>query len=512
MARVPCFLVASICAVLPLACGGSETGGGPANRYAHDAGAAGALPAPTGPGDASDTSDAPPGSDASAPPACPLAAHTPSDWRLAAAGTQLRDALGRKVFLRGVNAGGRSKFAPYVPFDYGTGQYASALGAYMDRAASWGIDVIRVPFTWAALEPTQGHDDSDWLSRYDQLLAAAWARGIYTIVDFHQDVYSEAFCGDGFPPWTLSDPPASHHDCPNWSAEYFVDSAVAAAFDAFWGAGSSVQTSYLSAWDVMVARYKDTPGVLGFEPINEPGWGTANEQTFAATTLTAFFSAMVARMQAAAPSSLVFVEPPGPDGGFLSTALGRPTGGGVVFAPHFYPLSSDPTMVQSELMKWVDVSTTWNAPLFIGEFGVPRDNTGALDFVTAHFAGFDALGLSGSEWEYSVSADSWNSETYGLVAADGGEYPIAQAVMRPFARAVDGDEIVQSFDPPTQTFSLTYTPGHGVTEVSLPARIYASGYSMTLAGACADATSSPGRLLLQPEAGAPQVSLRIVPK
>ena len=55
-------------------------------------------------------------------------------------GTRFRDSLGRVVVLRGVDAGGRSKFAPFAPFDYAAGAYDVALASYMDRAASWGID------------------------------------------------------------------------------------------------------------------------------------------------------------------------------------------------------------------------------------------------------------------------------------------------------------------------------------------------------------------------------------
>src|SRR5579871_341231 len=66
--------------------------------------------------------------------------------QLVAKGTELRDALGRVVFLRGVDAGGRSKFAPFVPFDFSANGFDAALAAYLDRAASWGIDVLRVPF------------------------------------------------------------------------------------------------------------------------------------------------------------------------------------------------------------------------------------------------------------------------------------------------------------------------------------------------------------------------------
>ena len=446
-------------------------------------------------------SSAPPStSSASDPTACTIAPPTPSDWRLVADGTSFRDGLGRVVFLRGVDAGGRSKFAPYVPFDYADGGYATALDAYMDHAARWGIDVMRVPFTWAALEPTQGQDDADWLSRYDQLLDAAWARGIWTVVDFHQDVYSEVFCGDGFPGWTVPDAGPPSHDCPGWQLEYYNDPGVTAAFDAFWDAGSPVQSAYVSAWDVMVARYKDKPGVLGFEPINEPGWGSGDEGTFSATTLTAFYSVMVPHINAAAPSSLVFVDPPGVDGTTVSTMLGKPTAGtGVVFAPHYYPLSAGNADEQAELAVWQGVGQAWNVPVFVGEFGASHDQQASVAYMTAVFDALDALSLSGSEWEYSVESEEWNSETDSIVAADGGEYPIAQAVQRPYARAVAGSAITQ-FAPvrlsTTSTFTLDVLlaaiAGRRARqrEVALPAHLYPNGYDITLSGACVDATSA----------------------
>lgn len=448
------------------------------------------------------------------PHPCTLTPPSPPDWRLQADGTFLRDGLGRVVFLRGVDAGGRSKFAPYVPFDYPSGQYAAALDAYMDRAASWGIDAMRVPFTWAALEPTQGQDDADWLSRYQQLLDSAWAHGIWTVVDFHQDVYAESFCGDGFPSWTIPDAPAPHHDCPQWQLEYFDDSAVEHAFDIFWANGSTVQNEYLAAWDAMITRFQNEAGVVGFEPFNEPAAGTQNQDAFEATTLTAFFSRMVPHMRALAPKALVFVDAPGVDAVGATTAMMRPTGDGIVFAPHYYPISNaNPDIVLPGIQLWANVGTAWNVPVFLGEFGVSHDNDGALDYMTAHFAALDALGMSGTEWEYSVESQEWNSETDSVVAADGTEYPVAAALVRPFARAVAGDSIAQAWDPDTATFTLSYVPSSSastqITEVQLPARAYPSGFSVSLANGCYDATSQPGRLLVQPDPGLTQVSLAI---
>ncbi len=426
----------------------------------------------------------------------------------------LADGLGRTVFLRGVDGGGRSKFAPYVPFDFASGEYPSALEAYMSRAESWGIDAMRVPFTWAALEGTEGTNDTAWLSMYAELLASAWAHGIYTVLDFHQDVYSEVYCGDGFPAWTLKNPPAPHHDCPQWEFEYFDDTDVENAFDAFWGNTTGLYPKYLAAWDTVIARFKDTPGVLGFEVINEPAAGSASETTFEATTLSAFYAKVAAHMHAEAPEDLVFVDATEIDGVQLSTALENPHVPGVVFAPHYYPiLPPTPAQLATGLLAWAKVGAAWNVPVFLGEFGTSNANPEGEAYIASVFGEVDALGFSGAtEWEYSVSKELWNSESNTVVAADGTEYPVAQALIRPYARAVAGGSVKQSWDATTKTFTLTYSPASGMTDISevrLPARAYASAPHVVVEGGCYDATTVKGELLLRANAGSRTVTLTV---
>jgi endoglycosylceramidase len=455
------------------------------------------------------------GSGGGASATCTLQAPVLSSSRLAAQGTKLVDALGRTVFLRGVDAGGRSKFAPYVPFDFASGQYASALNAYMSRAQSWGIDAMRVPFTWAALEPTEGTYDQAWLSMYAQLLASAWSHGIYTVIDFHQDVYSEVYCGDGFPSWTVANPPAPHHDCPNWELEYFDDSDVQAAFDAFWNNTTGLYPKYLAAWDTMIARFKDMPGVIGFEIINEPGPGAAGAN-FESATLTPFYTKVATHMRAEAPDDLFFVDAPGVDGVLVSTTLANPGVPGIVFAPHYYPVTSpNAAQVASDLGVWLKVGNSWNVPVFLGEFGASNTNATGEAYIASVFRAADALGLSGAtQWEYSQSKDLWNSETNTVVEPDGTEYPMAQALIRPYARAVSGSSITQSWNDAKKTFTLSYAPGAGSTdlsEVRLPARAYPNGYKVTIQGGCYDATSAQGELLIQADAGAKSVTLSVTP-
>jgi endoglycosylceramidase len=449
---------------------------------------------------------------AAAGPVCTLVAPRPPDWRLVADGTTLKDGLGRLVFLRGVNAGGRSKFAPYVPFDFVSGQYASTLDTYMARAGSWGINAMRVPFTWAALEPQEGQDDAAWLAMYGELLAAAWAHGISTIIDFHQDIYSEVYCGDGFPGWTVANPPAPHHDCPGWSVRYVSDPDVVHAFDAFWANTAGVQAKYLAAWDRMIAHFADTPGVLGFEPINEPAGGSESETSFEAQTLTAFYTQVAAHMRAAAPHSLVFVDPAGINGVTGTTHLQNPGVAGIVLAPHYYPLgTASPEVVTTALGKWAALGTAWKVPVWLGEFSATNTDPNGAAYISSVFAAADALGLSGVEdWEYSETTEIWNGEYNSVVAADGTEYPVAQALIRPFARAVAGDAVTQSWDPASRRFALSYVPASvagGVSEVRVPSRAYPGGYAVEIDGGCYDATSTPGELLVRANTNAAALKL-----
>ena len=460
-----------------------------------------------------------------APTTCSIPRPAPANFRLHAEGTRLRDALGRVVVLRGVDAGGRSKLPPFAPFDFTEGTYDHELQTYLDRAASWGINTLRVPFTWEAVEPTEGADDEAFLKRYDALLDAAWKRGMFTIIDFHQDIYAAVLCGDGFPAWTLPGPhSAPHHDCPGWGTKYLTDPDVRAAFDAFWADGSPARTAYEKLWDRLVARYRDRPGVIGFEPFNEPAPGTADPELWEATTLTTFYTDLGARIHAAAPEALVFVDPSGVDSVLLTTSLSRPAGEGFVFAPHYYQpsaldgLTSAPERVRLDLQRWANVGKTWNVPVLLGEFGTTNSTPDASGYLTAHFDALDALGMSGTAWEYSVAKELWNGEDLSLVGGDGVENPMAASIIRPFPRAVAGDSAVVSYDAASRKLELRYVPassggsdGTSVTEIALPERAYPAGYEVAITGGCFD-RSVPGALLVQADPGAGSVEVTVTAK
>lgn len=454
-------------------------------------------------------------------PRCAISIPELGQWRLDTEGTRIRDVLGRTVLLRGVNAGGRSKLPPYVPFDFGANDFDAALNRYLDRAAELGFSVLRVPFSWAAVEPVAGMDDEAFLARYDALLDAAWQRRMWTIVDFHQDIYAERLCGDGFPDWTLPDPkPTAESNCADWFVRYSKNADVRSAFDRLWSDSNGTRTALEALWDRLATRYADKPGVIGFEVLNEPHPGTADLPTWESTVLTDFYGTMAARIHQKAPLALVFFDASGLDAIGATTSLEKPVGDRLVFAPHWYDPAAlfggtpSPANAQTGLEKWAEKGREWNVPVLLGESGVRRRIETGPEFVAGLIDAVDQTRLHFTYWEYSDSKEEWNDEDLSIVGTDGVEVEAISSILaRPHPRAVAGEALEYAFDSERQVFSLGYdvTGDGGVTEIAVSERAYPQGYRVELTNGCVD-SSHPGFLLVRPDPGVMRVDLQVVPR
>ena len=116
-------------------------------------------------------------------------------------GRFFRDAIGRQVVLRGVNTGGRSKTAPFFPFPFAESGHPGQEGApafdvaaetYVARVEAWGLNTVRLPILWEAIEPARGSYDTAYLTRVRALIDAFGRRGIRVVVDMHQDLFARA--------------------------------------------------------------------------------------------------------------------------------------------------------------------------------------------------------------------------------------------------------------------------------------------------------------------------------
>ena len=434
--------------------------------------------------------------------------------RLTVQSSHLRDSLGRDVLLRGVNAGGRSKLPPYFPFPFAESGAAdqsnepafdAALESYSALPQAWGLDVVRLPFFWEALEPTAGHYDEQYLDRYAAMAERMGQRGLRVIVDFHQDVFARPLCGDGFPLWALPQPDMTPRTAcaGQWFFGYFGDPEVNAAFDRFWANADALQGSFAAMWQHVAARLWPIRGVIGFEIINEPHNGSAVESDWAASVLTPFYAQMTDVIRAQAPGALVIVEPSARDPVDGSTVLPRPEGEGIVFSMHYYAAGvfvSGPDKggydTDADLSPWGSLRDAWNLPLLVGELGCKTGTQGGGRYLSANLRSLDTLLLHGTVWEYSTTQDDWNAEGMSITGYHGQETPSAEALVRAYPRAVSGTLQSFRFDPDARQGFAELEAVPGVTEIAAPARLYPTGVDVTLAGAPGQASWDAERGLL----------------
>src|SRR6185295_11772761 len=106
------------------------------------------------------------------------------------------------------NFAGKSKAFPYLPFpieDFANAQ------PELDRLRELGFNFVRLLVMWKALEPTPqaqpeilSAEGQAYLGNVKKIIDALYDRGIFVLVNFHQDIAHEIYGGDGFPDWALA--------------------------------------------------------------------------------------------------------------------------------------------------------------------------------------------------------------------------------------------------------------------------------------------------------------------
>ena len=191
-------------------------------------------------------------------PAIKNAIYRPENARdLTKSGIWFKDAQGRYVIFRGVNFAGRAKLAPYLPvappvtierinqfpfFIFKNFPTIDELrlelnkvSPQLDLLKTLGFNIVRLLVIWKALEPTPNPvperllpEGEKYLLLYKEIIDILYSRGMFVIIDFHQDIAHEVYNGDGFPDWALalddqhqlpSDPP-TFKDA-KWGLHYY---------------------------------------------------------------------------------------------------------------------------------------------------------------------------------------------------------------------------------------------------------------------------------------------------
>jgi endoglycosylceramidase len=299
------------------------------------------------------------------------------------------DEDGRQVVLRGVNLNGLADYArnnpdldPTIPITDET----------WDQIAAEGFDVVRLLVSWSGLEPERGRIDDDYVADIRAAVRAAAERGLYTVVDMHQDAWGpyvatpdgvscpagrEPSNGwDGAPEWATPSP-AEVDSCRPAGGEAKPGSElVTEAWHRFYTDADGIQSRLVTVWEHLATALADEPSVAGYDLLNEPGYG--RDEAAPAGLLDPFpllgdYYARaidaIRRGEAAAgiePRPIFFehaVNGNPPPADFSDDP-------GLVFAPHVYGGSIVSFLTVDQHWDLVlTLAQQWQASIWVGEYG-----------------------------------------------------------------------------------------------------------------------------------------------
>lgn len=439
----------------------------------------------------------------------PAAPDTVGPLRLV--GTELVDATGRTVQLRGINMVRKS-----APFRVDPDETRFAEDVATIRRS--GFNAVRLGVWMAALMPEPGVVDTEYLDQVVRGLDALAEQDLWVLLDFHQDVFT------GMPDWaTLPETAALSPTLPGadgafWGLAYLSPRSMQQWEDLH--DQVPVVADGRSAVDLMgdgvaalAAAVADRPNVVGIDLMNEPwpgerffdclagGCGARYDQ------LTAIFTEYTERVRAVAPELPVWWAPYNWGPPFQQQPAPTQSQVGLTF--HSYCLYTDsgepvqPDAVSNSLCRQVydgqvaeahQVGAVWRTPVLLGEFGASASplNTTRLTELA------DQRRMSWIYWD-----DNYLRQAPEIVRTD---------LVRTYPQATAGDITLQRFEPATGAFELRYVPDPALdapSSIVVPTEVYPDGYEVTVTGGSVTSSPNAGRLSVVADPGASLVTVRI---
>jgi endoglycosylceramidase len=415
-----------------------------------------------------------------------------------------------------------------------------------------GFNTLRLGIIYKGLEPQPPGSDGrpDYrrgylrsVARTERVLAK---RKIFTLLDFHQDLYNERFEGEGWPDWQTLDDGLPAEPKLGFPGNYLAMPALQRAYDHFWAndpaQGVPLQEAYAAAWRKVARRFERRPRVVGYDLLNEPWPGSAFPTcldpagcpTFDSGPLTRFSKRTIAAIREADRRKLAFYEPNVLFNSSAQTSHGDTGDPRTGFSFHVYCLEggggfTSPVCAVNEANVFDNADDhaerTGDASL-VTEFGASNDlpdTRRIIDLADEHMVG----------WQYWHYCDCDDPTTTGpgvqSVVIDPSRPPRAgnvkraklKLLARPFPQAVAGTPTRFSFDPDTGVFELGYStrgpdgdrfPRRVRTEVRVPRINYPDGYRVDVEGASVSSSRDAPVLRLKAERRAGDVGLTVAPR
>jgi hypothetical protein len=244
----------------------------------------------------------------------------------------------------------------------------------------WGFNSVRIPISWANLEPAKGTWNREYLQALDEAVEGFTSRGVAVILEMKQVRWSPAF---GNLPL-----PGGRRMCEGWGMPHWLYKggglkAMVAAQKRFFIRGQH-QPAFRRAWRFVARRYANNRMVVGAGILNEPyalltgNYPGARRLRPRDLKLAAFYERTGRAIHRANPRMLLIFQE------FRSRRLNmwsltrKPRLNRAVMDNHFYAANWQP-----QGRQWLDQAhrraRAWNVPLWLGEFMVFNRSVGYPD-------------------------------------------------------------------------------------------------------------------------------------
>ncbi|KAF6016414.1 hypothetical protein EB796_025298 [Bugula neritina] len=374
----------------------------------------------------------------------------------------------------------------------------------LDEIASWGFNVVRLGMMWSGVEVAPFKVNETYIKIMDIIITSLSKRGIYVILDMHQDALSSNFgTYDGAPKWLVDSLPAPSNPYPfpfsknpgNFNYDY-VTTACGQAFANIYNNESQALDHLGFFWKTVASRFGHYDNVLGYELINEPWPGDVLSDPLlflpghtGSTVLQPLYEKISSFIRSVDEETIIFYEPVTwgmiIHGDTLGTGFSHVPGGDKykdrsVLSFHYYcwfagfdDKNPFPTWLRDlcdklffpQVLSTVskDIKDTGGG-MFLTEFGLcqataPHDSTEYQECLSV-------LNLSDGSllsWTY------WDSAFYysnGTAILDN-----VKLFGRTYAMAVAGQAQKVAFNSKTSALSFCYTPD---PQTTAPTVIYAN--------------------------------------
>ncbi|MFC9769238.1 cellulase family glycosylhydrolase [Rhodococcus jostii] len=414
-----------------------------------------------------------------------------------------------------------------------------------------GLNAVRLGAIWANIEPSPGAYNDEYIDSLGQTVQLLARHGIYTLVDFHQDQFSQLY-GDGAPGWATLGDGTHAPDC-GFAANLYRPGCrtdINGAYDAFW---RNEQVNGVGLWEYYanmsahVAERLNVFGgdIMGYEVMNEPFPGSqwrscmnvgppldlsAGCVDFEQGALAAMYRTVFPALRAGAPDATIFFEPN------LLVGLGGPIAlpdfdvenSGLAY--HDYQ-SEPPDPYEVPIEHAERYSAEAGVPALVTEFGATSDGRAIADAAAV----FDQQMVSWFHWAYSNNAPYTfapplnaqsppDPQTQSVVAtltqrrtAPNLNTGVLDALTRVYPRSVAGTPMAYSYAPDSRIFTLTYAPrvsddrSDATTHIVVPPSIYPHGYDCEVSSGATTTPDGPALLVENAAQNTENVTVTIRP-